>query len=70
MFSARWSEKTAFSHGIKYSPVQPHIWQAPVESNHVAGHQVELVYFKELFHFLLVVLGDVYGSAQDRKSVV
>lgn len=57
-------------HAPYYSPVQPHIRQAPVESDHVAGHQVELVYFKELFHFLLVVLGDVNGSAHLARALV
>lgn len=46
-----------------YSPIQPHIWQTPVECNHVTSHQIELVNFKELLHLLLVVLGDVHCLA-------
>lgn len=53
-----------------YSPIQPNIRQAPVESDHVAGHQVKLVYFKELFHFLLVVLGNVHRSAHLARTLV
>lgn len=46
-----------------YAPIQPHIRQTPVECNYVTGHQIELVYFKELPHLLLIVLGDVHCLA-------
>lgn len=46
-----------------YAPIQPDIWQTPVERNHVTGHQIELVNLKELLHFLLVVLGDIHRLA-------
>lgn len=46
-----------------YAPIQPHIWQTPVECNHITGHQIELVNLKELLHFLLVILRDVYRFA-------
>lgn len=45
------------------APIQPHVRQAPVQCNHVTGHQIELVNLKELLHFLLVVLGDVHCLA-------
>lgn len=28
------------------SPIQPDIWQTPVERDHVTGHKVELIDFK------------------------
>lgn len=40
------------------SPVQPDIWQTPVERDHVTGHQVELIDFKELFHLVLIFFGN------------
>lgn len=43
---------------LPHSPVQPHVRQSPVEGDHVAGHQVELVDLEELLHLLLVVLRD------------
>lgn len=45
------------------SPIQTHVRQGPVQGDHVTGHQVELVDLEELFHFLLVVLGDDHGFA-------
>lgn len=63
-------QRNTHTHTRHDSPIQPHIRQAPVESDHVAGHQVELVDFKELFHFLLVVLGDVNRSAHLARTLV
>lgn len=53
-----------------YAPIQPHVRQTPVECNHVTGHQIELVNFKELFHFLVVVLGDVHRLAHLPRPLV
>lgn len=53
-----------------YAPIQPHVWQTPVQCNHVTGHQIELVDLKELLHFLLVVLGDVHRLAHLPRTFV
>lgn len=53
-----------------YAPIQPHVGQTPVEGNHVAGHQIKLVNFKQLLHFLLLVLGDDHRLAHLSRTLV
>lgn len=53
-----------------YAPIQPHVGQTPVDSDHVTGHQIKLVDFKQVLHFLLLVLGDDHRLAHLARTLV
>ena len=53
-----------------YSPVEPHVRQAAVQRDHVAGHQVELVDLEHLLHLVLGVLRDVDCLAHLPRALV
>ena len=53
-----------------HSPVEPNVWQAAVQRDHVAGHQVELVDLKHLLHLVLGVLWDVDRLAHLPRTLV
>ena len=53
-----------------HSPFETHVGQGPVESNHLAGHEVELIDLEHLLHLLLVLLGDDHRLAHLTRSIV
>lgn len=65
-----WSQRVSGGKTRAYAPVQPHVGQTPVEGDHVAGHQVKLVNFKQLLHFVLLVLGDDHRLAHLARTLV
>lgn len=52
-----------------HSPFQADIWQRTIESNHLRGHEVELVDFKHLLHLLLVLLRDHHRLPPLTRSI-
>jgi hypothetical protein len=45
------------------SPLEPDVGQRPIQRNHVAGQEVELVELELFFHEGLLVWGDVHSFA-------